>query len=86
MRRATPCAHRRKPALRNAISHFNIEFIGDGPGQIRTMQLWNKDRTGSKTWDADLGLRELRGISDRFIDLLLEQSRHAVSHPTGADE
>lgn len=72
--------------LRNAISHFNIEFIGDGQGQIRTVRLWNKDRAGTKTWEADLGLRELRGISDRFIDLLLEQSRHAVPHPTVADE
>lgn len=60
--------------LRNAISHFNIEFIGDGQNQIRIVRVWNNDRSGAKTWEADLGLDELRGIAERFTDLLLERS------------
>jgi hypothetical protein len=60
--------------LRNAISHFNIEFIGDDQKEIRIIRVWNRDRTGTKTWEADLGLNELRGIAERFIDLLLERS------------
>jgi HEPN pEK499 p136 len=59
--------------LRNAISHFNVEFIGDGQNEIRIVRVWNKDRTGTKTWEADLGLDELRGIAERFADLLLER-------------
>lgn len=60
--------------LRNAISHFNIEFVGDGQNEIRLVRVWNNDRTGTKTWEADLGLDELKGIAERFTDLLLEQS------------
>ena len=54
--------------LRNAISHFNIEFIGDGQNQIRLVRVWNKDRNGTKTWEANLGLDELRGIAERFTE------------------
>jgi hypothetical protein len=61
--------------LRNAISHFNIEFIGDGHNEIRTVRLWNIDRTGRRTWEAELGLTELRGIAERFTDLLLQRPR-----------
>ncbi len=60
--------------LRNAIAHFNIEFIGDGQNQIRVIRVWNNNRTGAKTWEADLGIDELRGIAERFTDLLLASS------------
>jgi hypothetical protein len=60
--------------LRNAIAHFNIEFIGDGQNQIRTIRVWNRDRSGAKTWEADLGIDELHKIAERFTDLLLEHS------------
>jgi len=59
--------------LRNAISHFNVEFIGDGNNEIRTIRVWNTDpRTGTKTWEADLGLNDLRAIAERFTELLLK--------------
>ena len=58
--------------LRNAIAHFNIEFIGDGTNQISLLRVWNTHpRTRSKTWEAEIGVSELRAISSRFIDLLL---------------
>lgn len=60
--------------LRNAISHFNIEFVGNGENEIRSIRVWNTDRGGKKTWEADLGLDELRGIAERFVDLLLDQT------------
>jgi HEPN pEK499 p136 len=75
--------------LRNAVAHFNIQFIDDGRGNIAVLRVWNmapvKERDGrirrdanrrtveQKNWEAELGVSELRGIADRFIDLLLEQ-------------
>ena len=57
--------------LRNAIAHFNLEFIGDGRAQIRLLRVWNENRAGAKTWEAELSASDLRGITERFIDLLL---------------
>lgn len=75
--------------LRNAVAHFNIKFIDDGRGNIAVIQVWNmarvkgcdgnwtRDANGRfmerKNWEAELGVNELRGIANRFIDLLLEQ-------------
>lgn len=56
--------------LRNAIAHFNISFIGDGHNQIRVLRVWNTSR-GSKTWEAELSIDDLRGITDRFSDMLI---------------
>lgn len=74
--------------LRNAVAHFNIKFIDDGNNNIAVLRVWNmapvKGRDGKfcrdddgkiiaqKNWEAELGVNELRGIADRFIDLLLE--------------
>lgn len=58
--------------LRNAIAHFNIEFIRDGRNEIRMLRVWNFDpRRGRKTWEAELGLAELRGIADRFTGVVI---------------
>ncbi len=75
--------------LRNAVAHFNIKFLGDGQNNISVVRVWNmvpaKDENGKvlrnndgsavekKNWEAELGVAELRGIADRFIDLLLSQ-------------
>lgn len=58
--------------LRNAISHFNIQFVGDSRGQISTVRVWNNNLAGMRTWEADLGLADLRGIAERFTELLLD--------------
>lgn len=59
--------------LRNAIAHFNIEFIGDGTNQIAILKVWNT-RRGEKTWEAKLSLKDLRGIAERFTALLLGEN------------
>ena len=59
--------------LRNAISHFNLEFQGDSENHISGVRVWNM-RGGEKTWEADLTLDELRGIAERFTQLLVEKS------------
>ena len=59
--------------LRNGIAHFNLTFVSDGNGNIKGMQIWNTDpRTNSTTWKAELTLQDIEGISQKFIDLLLE--------------
>jgi len=58
--------------LRNAITHFNIKFIGDGQNEIEVLRVWNEDR-GRKTWEAVLSVSDLRGIAERFIEFLLNE-------------
>jgi len=53
--------------LRNAIAHFNIEFIGE---KIQSVKVWNT-KNGRTTWKAEIGVEELRAIAERFTDLLL---------------
>lgn len=75
--------------LRNAVAHFNIKFVSDRHDDITLLVVWNmapvKDKDGKhmrgvdrkiiefKNWEAELGVYELRGIADRFIDLLLAE-------------
>ena len=59
--------------LRNAIAHFNIELIDDGKNQIHLLRVWNINRMGAKSWEAELGLSDIRGIAERFTGLLLER-------------
>jgi hypothetical protein len=60
--------------LRNAVSHFNIEFLADGRNHISKVRVWNTNLDGVKTWESDLGLLELRGIAERSTDLILQNS------------
>ena len=59
--------------LRNAIAHFNIEFIGDGQNRLHMLRVWNM-RRGNKIWEAELSFDDLRGIAERFIELLLRKT------------
>ena len=61
--------------LRNAVAHFNIEFTADEWGQINGLIVWNcKDTQGKKiNWRAKLTLNDLEKITDRFIDLILNE-------------
>lgn len=60
--------------LRNAISHFNLEFIPDHTdGSVRGLRLWNIDTKNPQhpiTWETELSITDLRLISLRFIELL----------------
>lgn len=58
--------------LRNAISHFNIQFIGNGANEIRVLRVWNTDpRNERMTWQAELSVADLRKIALMFSDLLI---------------
>ena len=58
--------------LRNAIAHFNIEFLSDYEKEIQSIKVWNKSggKTGKTTWEATLGLKELKSILFKFTELL----------------
>jgi hypothetical protein len=57
--------------MRNAIAHFNLEFVYS-ENSISGLILWNC-RRGSKTWQVEMGLDQLKDIAFRFIDLLVKQ-------------
>jgi len=60
--------------LRNAIAHFNIEFISDPTYQLHGLRVWNCYKKGSpKTWEAEISFDELRTIVDKFTDLILQE-------------
>lgn len=56
--------------LRNAIAHFNIEFIGDANNQIKFLHVWNTNHN-VKTWEAVLSVDDLRKIADKFSEMLI---------------
>lgn len=62
--------------LRNAISHFNVEFFEDGSGQIAGLVVWNVDpRSRHTTWKARLSVADLDAIAHRFVALILRESQ-----------
>lgn len=63
--------------LRNAIAHFNLEFISDGFGKIQGLKVWNTDprRGNIITWRAELTIDDIEKITDKFIELLLETAQ-----------
>jgi hypothetical protein len=61
--------------LRNAISHFNIEFYTEASDQIAGLIVWNVDpRTQKVTWKAKLSVEDLDNIAHRFIAMILRES------------
>ena len=62
--------------LRNAIAHFNIEFLGDLENQIKLLRVWNtKPNSGRKTWEAELSVDDLKKISKKFSGLLINYNK-----------
>lgn len=60
--------------LRNAIAHFNLEFVSNDEQQIRGLCVWNvSTRTGKTTWKAELTIEDIEKITDKFIQLLIEK-------------
>jgi hypothetical protein len=60
--------------LRNAVAHFNIEFIDDGQGHLTGLVVWNIDpRSRQITWKARLTLQQIEDLVDRFTDLILAE-------------
>lgn len=64
--------------LRNAIAHFNVNFLGDQDDRIQGLRLWNSvPGREKKTWEAEFKLRELRSIAERFVALVLAETGHS---------
>lgn len=63
--------------LRNAIAHFNLEFVSDGYGKIQGLIVWNTDprRNGEITWKAELTIQDIENITDKFTNLLIEDTQ-----------
>ncbi|MCK4472373.1 MAG: hypothetical protein KAW49_11375 [Anaerolineae bacterium] len=67
--------------LRNAITHFNVEFLSDETFQIRGLRVWNARPVGradggrvwETTWEAELTIEDIEKITDKFVQLLLEE-------------
>lgn len=62
--------------LRNAIAHFNIEFIADEKRQLHGIRVWNIDTRNPKhpkNWEAELSFAEIRIIVEKFITLIVEE-------------
>ena len=60
--------------LRNAIAHFNIQFLDDSENQIRLLRVWNINR-GIKTWEAELSVDDLKKISEKFSGMLIDYNK-----------
>jgi len=61
--------------LRNAISHFNIEFLSASGGEITGLRVWNTEPRPPHaiTWKAELSVEDLEKITNKFIALLLKE-------------
>jgi len=57
--------------LRNAIAHYNIEFIGDGAKEIKVLRVWNMNR-GKNTCEAEFSIDDLREFVKMFSNMLIE--------------
>lgn len=57
--------------LRNAIAHFNIQFIADSSNNLHSMKIWNSFK-GRKTWETVLTFDEIRIIVYKFTNLIME--------------
>jgi len=59
--------------LRNAVAHFNMEFLTDLNCQISGVRVWNKNPKTRKTiWMSELSLDDLEKITERFIEMLTQ--------------
>lgn len=57
--------------LRNSVSHFNIEFKANENGAIIGIVVWNiPPRSNIHDWKAELGLKELKLLIYKFIELI----------------
>jgi hypothetical protein len=57
--------------LRNGIAHFKLKFTSS-QRQIDGIIIWNNNKKGQTTWQAELKIDELKAITKKFTDLMLE--------------
>lgn len=67
--------------LRNAVAHFNIEFIPDGRGELWGLRVWNVNPAHEVSWRAEIPLEALRLIISKFLELILEEQKN-TNEPT----
>lgn len=69
----TPNLRRLIVYLRHAVAHFNIEFTSVDDKNIAGVKVWNvPPNSGTKDWEVQLSLVQLRDIVKRF-GVLLQQ-------------
>lgn len=63
--------------LRNAVAHCNVEFRPGPQNEIEGLTVWNTTPDGRRvTWKAQLTVTDLEGITQRFIELLLDRKNY----------
>jgi hypothetical protein len=55
--------------LRNAIAHGNMEFMPGKQGDIKALRIWNKNKSGRRTWGTILTVTNMRLFLLRFVAL-----------------
>ena len=64
--------------LRNAVAHFNMDFIPDEDDVIAGIRVWNLK--GEKmNWQAEIPLTDLRLLVEKFIDLILDETSNEIN-------
>jgi hypothetical protein len=56
--------------LRNSIAHCNVEFVADQDSRITGIVVWNTNKDGHRTWQAELTIDDLRAIAFKFVELI----------------
>ncbi|NSW54183.1 MAG: hypothetical protein HPY85_16905 [Anaerolineae bacterium] len=63
--------------LRNSIAHCNIEISDvDANNEICGLRIWNINRQGDKTWEAELSIADLRALAENFAVLMTQDPRN----------
>ncbi len=61
--------------LRNGIAHFNVKFISDSNRQLSGLQIWNqRNKKTPPNWKAEITKDDLEDLTNRFVELLLENA------------
>ena len=76
--------------LRNAVAHFNVEFIADtDPDSVRritSVKVWNQTTSGArdKTWEGEISVEALDRLARKIAKVYLEQfARRCRRHRRG---
>ena len=64
--------------LRNAIAHFNLEFVPGPENVIGSLRVWNTKlrKPNEITWMAELTIDDLEQITERFAEVLLDRETY----------
>jgi hypothetical protein len=54
------------------VAHFNLEFTVSENHHIDGLIIWNENNNGNETWRAELKIKELEAITNKFTELLIQ--------------